>query len=368
MATQAQPPPNFDNILHSRTGMSVYGGDYMDDIQNYNFAAPFSGQSTNYAPGSFNGGEIVGVSGGDMMVDQGSYFAGLTADQLQMHAQNNEISGFGNKQQSYDRDGVAASTPRTAMKQSSRAAEEQGSTTPLDKKSKKNKSQDSTKRATKQRGGGNKARKDSAHERHNSDEQQAIVYNNDIFGNIPISNDTGRGFGQVYDQGMPNFSTPLTTYEHQPAPTLTASPTAMGGGFDFSAAGFGNANNGTGITPYFNNFSFGPNTNGGDGYAMPGADPNTGYGHVGPLDGMGGNGMSTNPTSFSSSNNTSVTGSQGDQSFSGMQFITGGGAENGLGLGDVYMPEMGTSMTVDMGGEGEQDHDVFSLLNHEGQH
>lgn len=374
--TPVQAPPNFDNMLHSRTGMHSHGEAYMHGGHGSNFGM-FTGLNNSYGLTGYGGDQGMGKNGVDMMMDHGSQYndpSHFTDDQLQMYAQHAGYGSYGGDQQAHGSRGNA--TPaRKARKQMTRDDDGEGTAPPLSKKDRK-KNRDYAKQAKKDKAS-RKNRKDSVHDYDVSGEQQTgNFFTDENFGNIPIANDTGRGFDQTFGQNMPNITYPMTTFEQQQAPTLTASPTDIGfdfkGGLPLPSTMPNFQNNSTGITPHFNNFSFGDTNNfGSHGADFPMQttefDGFEDYTHFGGN--VNDNGMATLNSSFSSSNDTSTAGSQGDQTLPSMQFSADDGA--GLRLANTWMPDTtGTGMGMGMGddGQGEQDHDMFSFVNHESFH
>lgn len=337
MRTPMPPPPNFDRMLHSRTGVHTYGGDFSNFGDESNFGGMMGGMQKET---------------GNQNARMGGY-------------DNQEYGGYG---QSED----FATPARKVMKQSARYEGSDGTATPVGKKTKK-KSQGTTTSGAKQN-----PRKDSVRGGELNGEQHALAAfdsNFDHFGNITIANDTGRGYG-------PNFSSPFPTYPPAPPPTNTASPrdiennNFMAGLPSMTYKHTNNANS-TGITPQFNHFSFdaGDHNTVGDGLIMPTTESGPGsfdpFGVGNSFSGDGLRGLnSTHNASFASSNETSAAGSLSDQTLPRMQFSGHDEDAAGLGLGgpwttqasDVAM-SMDLGMEMETGDEKAQEHDMFSLLN-----
>lgn len=395
-----QTPPNFDSMLHSRTGMHAYGDNYTHESNASHFQAPFTGLNNAYGPGTYG-------AMSNMVPDQEAQTPRIflqTADQLQMQAQRGGFEGSGDGFEGYgastgDQDGCAQyGGPATPARKASKKAGghknkggENSVPTPLSKKSKRT-GQDTAKGNLK-RNDGRKQRKDSVMQVDdavvdNLQQQQALPFNEDFythanhdnFGNIPIANDTGCGiggnFGGQINGNVPNFSFPFITPGPQQVKPLTSSPADMNGGF--TTGGFvaglparhnsGNIGN-TGITPAFNSFGFDTGSN----FTMPSNNSldNSDYGAFGGSS----NGMNS---SFSSSGSgeVSTNGSQSDQAAT-MSFNAGAGADGtaGVGLGmdmgtDVnsgpWMPQMGGELDADidmgLGGAGDDNDNFISSL------
>lgn len=350
MRSPLPPPPNFDRMLHSRTGMHTYGAEF----GHYNGESNFGGMMAGMRNES--GNQNTSPGGYGKMAGQGH-------------------DGFSQSQ--YADDFVVPA--RRAMKQSAHREGSVGTATPVGKKTKK-KNRDAISAAPKRT-----SRKDSDHGGELGGEQRAAAdFNSDFdhFGKIPIANDTGRGYAQT----MPNFSNTFTTYPPPPAPTMTASLTDLEknnfmAGLPSMTYNTTTTANSTGITPQFNDFNFasGDHSTLGDGLIMPTTEAGHGsFDSFGTVNSFGGDGMrgvnNTQNSSFASSNDTSVAGSLSDQMLPSMHF--GGHDDDAVGLGlggpwasqgsDVVM-SMDMRMEMEMGDEKAQDHDMFSLLN-EGWH
>lgn len=348
-------------MMYARTGLHTYDPAYNGEHPVSQFGVPFDGLNTSYGPGAFGHGGHITTNPGEIL-DSGSQMNSppqLTADQVQVHAQNAEYGGYGSgmHRQGHDHYGDAT-PPRKAKKQNSRKETDEIKSTPTSKKSKK-KDQGMT-RQVKKDASSRKQRKDSAHgSYHNTDHQMGDIFTNDTFGNISIAKDTGSGVRHVHDQGMPDLSIPSVGYEQQQPPMLTTSPTDMvNGDFKFPVTAPTYGNNSTGITPHLNNFSF-------DSGIGIDADFTMRTGEVGAHVDCGGEvsigGTGSMHTSFSSSNDVSAAGSLSDQTMPswGMH----GGAHAGVGLAGGWVPANSVGMGMDMIDDGEQD--PFSFLNDE---
>lgn len=379
-----QAPPNFDSMLHSRTGMHAYGDNYTHESNASQSQAPFTGLNIAYGPGTYGAMPY-------MVPDQEAQIPRVfqqTADQLQMQAQRGGFEGYGasaGDQGGRVEYGDSATPARKASKKAGNTGEG-GDPTPLSIKTMK-KSQDSGKGNLK-RDAGRKQRKDSVMQVDDAVvtnfQQQAPPFhndsythtNNDNYGNIPIANETGLGigsnFGGQVNSSVPNFSFPFNIHDTQQMQPLAASPTDMNG--DFTANGFvgglpaphngGNSGN-TGITPDFNSFSFDAGAN----FNMPGNNnfDNIDFGAFGGSS----NGLDGSFSS-SGSGDVSTNGSQSDHAT--MSFDAGAGADGatGVGLGmsmgtdmnvGPWMPQMGGTLDSDMDmGLTENEDSIYNLL------